>query len=546
MSIFNLASSADQLPSFNANMSRMIYEQYPPLRGVAGNAFPGSLIDIRFELNGVRWWNPSRTYLRMRAGLFQADGITPVALADDVAPNMGLMANIFTSAEFYIGNTVVSRITENMAQVDAMDKRLNKSKSWLDSAGKMNWWQPRFSQRQALVSSDGVLNSDVPLVPAAPVAISRLDAGFDALTTTAWTQATRILTFNLGNVNVITGPGQLGVGDVLIMNGAGNFGGGDRYEITAILTTTTVQANTQNVAFPPNVAAEVDDFTIIKVRVDNISEQRGGFEMLWQPPLGIFKVPHALPSGQYRLVLNPKSVDAYERDAIESILGEKQAGAGAGNFRFIVTDLHLYVNTVESDRVDDKVYFMSLNETRCQLDTVGNNQSLQQRFFDVSPSSYALAVAFQDQNATNSSLRSASKFKIRAGPTTPGGADLYLQRFYLNYGGVNRPQPDASPSFTSPLNYLSQMYANTALYSGQYFSPGGPESEDDWRIRGPYYYYAWPKDGHSESTRVTVNFAFGQLPGVDAANCLLFDLSRKLVIVTIKGGRVTDVQQQDA
>ena len=549
MFIFNVASSPAELPSFNANMARMIYEQYPPIRSVSGPNFSNGMIDIRFEVSGTKWWIPSRSYIRMRAKLVNGvgpDGV-PVVLSDGIAPNMGLMGNLFTSIEFQIANKTVSRISELLAQVDALDKRMTNSKSWLENVGKLNWWQPNQADRLHRVSSDGL--EAQPGDPFSRIPQLSTVPPIPEDTTLAYATATKIVTF-AGAPDVRL---ALNVGDVLIIGVVNNnFGVGDRLEITALSSATTAVVQFQNIPNPGDQVAAVENFVVERRSqfINNVSTQRGGFEMIWQPPLGIFKLPHALPAGQYRMLLNPKPAADFQLNAIESQLSDPATKVSGLNndFRFVVENMYLYVNTVESARVDDKVYFLSLDEIRCQTDNVLNSAGLQQRFFDVSPSTYGMALAFQDQNVLNDTRRSASKFKIRerADGNTPGGADLYLTRLYINYGGVNKPQPDADPSFESPDNRMSQLYATTILYNGLYFSSSGPESEADWRDRGPYYYYAWPRDGTSESTRVTVNYQFSPQPENDSGRVLLFDLSHKVVMITIKDGRVTDVQEQDA
>lgn len=548
MSIFDLASSPSELPSFNQNMARMIYEQYPPLRSVQGSNFSNGVIDIRWEVSGTRWWIPSRSYLRIRARITKGDGTTPISLSDEIGPNMGLGANLFTSCEIQIAGKTVSRVSELMAQVDAMDKRLSKSKSWMDSAGKLNWWQADQQDRRNHVSVDGrtkVRDNDV-----APRILTRVEAGFDAATNTvAVVAATSVMNFLVQGgiaINIIEGPGKLYVGDVIVFSSTPV-----RYEITRLVTGLQAEVTALNLAtIVDDGAAANEAFTIERFQAKG--EHRGAFETIWQPPLGIFKLPHALPAGQYRMLLNPKPASEFEISAIESLVTQGATKSSPADFRFIVDDLQFYISTVESARVDDKTYFMSLDEIRCQTDNVSTGDGLQQRFFDVSPSTYALSLAFQDQGVTTDTRRSASKFKIRETVTgakdtdTTGGADLYLSRMFLNYGGVNKPQPDADPSYVAPQNRMSQLYATSNFYSGMYFDSGGPETEEEYRERGPYYYYAWPRDGTSESTRVTCNFQFTPKPVADQGRVLLFDLSHKVVMVTVKDGRVTDVLEQDA
>ena len=107
-SIFSLKTSTDQLASANGGMSRAEYLQQPPTRDVTGTNFPNGAIHFRWQCSGTRWWIPSQSYLRIRCQITRGDG-TALTLADDVAPNMGLAANLFQSAEMRIADKVVSR-----------------------------------------------------------------------------------------------------------------------------------------------------------------------------------------------------------------------------------------------------------------------------------------------------------------------------------------------------------------------------------------------------------------------------------------------------
>ena len=52
---------------------------------------------------------------------------------------------------------------------------------------------------------------------------------------------------------------------------------------------------------------------------------------------------------------------------------------------------------------------------------------------------------------------------------------------------------DADPNFTPLIDYTTQRYAETQIYSGAMFDAGGAESLEDWHDRGAYYYFSWPR-----------------------------------------------------
>lgn len=557
-SIFDLKQSAAELPMLNQGTAKLTYEQMPPTRDVTGSNFPNGSIHIRWEVSGTRWWIPSRTYIRMRgylqgATVPAADPITYHAArcADDIAPNMGFMANLFQSAEFRIADKTVSRVSDFMPQVDALETRLNKSKSWLDSVGStINFWQPEFAERLSVIASDGGTEPHV-----LRGSVSREELGYDAA------GAMNRNSIAVARVNSATGPGshtgtltfsQTG-GAALPFNAALYHRGdvlvyaGVSYTIDEIVSATVLRVSSHNEIV--TVAADSNvEWELHFAYQDQYEAHRNAFECIWQPPLSIFKVSHALPSGKYELVLNPQNAGTFMEHVIESRRFNK---VQTTDFRFVVSDMYLYVSTVEGPAVDSVNYFMSLDETRCQTEDVQSGTGLQQKNFDVSPSTYALTMAFQSRNAGSDTRFSASKFKVEAIAGVPGypSGELALERFYISYAGMNKPSPDADPQYSAgeaiiALDYYTSRYIESNFYSGAFYDCGGAEDKKDWLERGAYYYFSWPRDGSSESTRVNINFKFGANLG-DTARALLFDHHKKMVLISVVGGRVVDVIEQD-
>jgi hypothetical protein len=282
------------------------------------------------------------------------------------------------------------------------------------------------------------------------------------------------------------------------------------------------------------------------------SRRIGEFETVYQPPLSLFKIGHALPSGRYELVLNPQTATSYQKRAIESILGqasltpELPGGVGnPANVKLTVVDFYLYCATVEGPRADDMTYLLDLEQTRCQAEKI-DTTNFQQKNFDVSPSTFALTSAYQDLRAGENTAISASKFKSYDAAAAPSvSQELLLNRFFINFAGQNLPAPDAAPDFQAGVDYTTQRYSETQIYSGAYFDTGGAETIEEWHDRGAYYYFAWPRDGTDRSTRVNVHQQFNAADVVNM-RLLLFDHSKQVGRIRIQDGRVVDVQLEDA
>ena len=580
-SIFDLKTNVDELKSSNEGTSRMEYDQHPPTRDVVGNNFANGAIHYRFQTSGQKWWIPSRSYIRTRFQLTKGDGVTPVVIADGIAPNMGLMSNLFQSAEMRINDKTVSRIADFMPQVDAIETRLTKSSSWLKSIGEStNWWETVQKIREQEVSSDGTLIKNEVAGDQTTVT-GRVALGFDATlvgnNNADYTADTGLITFSAG-ANASPLPA-----DVRITFPAGSFfrytGGTTVATSAGVLMKVITGVNGAPAGSPTTIYVEpivaqdengangLANFERVVITPANAVPSRriGFFETIWTPPLSLFKIAHALPSGRYELVLNPQTGTEYQKRAIESILGQASknptlAGGVAQDYQIKVVDMYLYCATVEGPRADDITYLLDLEQTRCQSEKI-DTTNFQQKNFDVSPSSYALTVAYQDLRAGNNTAISASKFKSynNAGLGLIPSAlpqdqeELKLNRFFINYAGQNLPAPDADPHFipqtaanpAQGVDYTTQRYGESQIYSGAYFDTGGAETIEEWHDRGAYYYFSWPRDGTDRSTRVNVH---QQFDGADVANMrvLLFDHSKQVARVRVQDGRVVSVDLEDA
>lgn len=543
-SIFNLKTDVKELSSINQGIARMEYDQKQPTRDITGTNFPNGAIRIRWQTGGQRWWVPSRSYIRMRCRLTRGDGATrtPLTTEDNIAPAMNLASNLFQSLEFRINDKVVSRVSDFVSQVDAIETRLTKSKSWLDSVGKSsNWWESDFKVRQHQVCSDGITKQEAETLVGRVAALG-LDAGTNTI---AYDAGTGVWTFAAGGGAAIPDlTTRVNVGDYLTFTSASGQSGvlNVPMRVLAVAASTiTTEGKGADVAS----ALGANNLNLTRsVLASRVSE----FEITWTPPLSIFKVGHALPQGRYELVLNPHSQSQYQTRAIESRGATKTPflqGGGNTDFNFSVENMFLYVNTVEGPRADNITYLLDLEQTRCQADSI-DNVSFQPKNFDVSPSSYALSVAYQDVRSGTDTRVSPSVLRSYDAATSSVSQELSLNRFFINYAGQSLPTPDADPSFIAGRDYTTQRYTETQIYNGAYFDSGGAEDIKEFQDRGAYYYFSWPRDGTDASTRVNVHQSFES--GTDVANLrlLLFDHSKQVARVSVQDGRVVAVDLEDA
>jgi hypothetical protein len=256
-------------------------------------------------------------------------------------------------------------------------------------------------------------------------------------------------------------------------------------------------------------------------------------ELCWQPLcLGIFDIEHALPVGDYEIVLNPQTSSTIPFHSVYQ--------SSAGTFGFQIDDMYLYLHQSESKRMDNGSYFIDLDEYTIQTEDV-SKVALQQKHFQVPPSTVALGVAFQDGRTGTSHLYQPAKF------IGEGGVEKNVNRFYLQYAGRSFPSPDADPNFEEKKqDRTTQRYIESILESGTYFGDGGAETIEEWQGRGQYYYFKVNRDGTSQDTRLTVNTQFRGADN-DVANLRMLVLSqyKRMVKVTIRNSRVVSVTTEE-
>ena len=555
-SIYDLDTDVKQLASSNDATTKMEYSQIAPTRDITGGTFSNGTINFKFSNSGVRRWIPSRSYLRVRMELIKGDNTTALDTAFGAAPNMGLCSNLFQSGEFRINDKVVSRVGDFISQVDALETRLTKSRSWLQSMGEStNWWSESQALRLAEVASDGkVVKNTTPIAPTETVAIDTT-IGYAANNSVAYAAATGVVTFAAGGGGAVPNTDvNFAVGDFLTLT-AGTVGDGAlnvKLEVLAVNANATMTVRSV-IAVDIGAANDIR-FSRTRANASTSPDSRrvGTFELIWQPPLSIFKVEKALPCGDYELVLNPQTYQSFQKRAIESILGQvtlegaPKNGGTVAQIRVNMVDMFLECAMVDGPRVDDITYLLDLEQTRCQSDVV-NNTSFAQKNFDVSPSTYALTVAYQDSRVGEHTALSPAKFKSYESGLTPAAAqELKLTRMFINYAGQDLPAPDADPRFEAGVDFTTQRYVESQLSSGAYHDTGGVESLSEWHERGAYYHFKIPRDSTDRSTRVSCHQGFDAGAIVTDMRVLLFDHSRQVCMVQIQDGRVTNVELEDA
>ena len=558
-SIFDLPTTASELKSANRGIDRLYYEEVSSDRNATGNSFANGTIRFPFNCGATERWIPSKSYFRIRMDVTNAAGAR-LLLNDDVALNMNPAACLWSQQEVKLQNTTISRCADYVAQIDTLEKRKDKSRAWIEHVGSSaEMLDARQLRRVNFTAADGAETSENPLETT--TAINATALGFDILTPNqvAFTAATGTLTFTANAGGAIPNITRL-FPKGSIIRFAADIGGllaGD-YKVVA-----NVDATSCRVVGGIGADVAAQDITNDLQRVDagKADRQVSSLELTYQPlSLSLWKCQKALPLGRYTVDMTPSQDATWKKRVIESLLADKVSGT---DYTVNISDIRLYVAKVQTARIDNLTYMIDLESTRAMADTVGTI-GISQNVFDVSPSTYAVSIAYQDNRADTNTLLSTTKFKFAPDAAPTGsGEELKLQRFYFTLGGVKYPQIDADAQFSEPqqnaefltlngapasVDNFTKLYLDTQMNSGGYADVGGCETFKEWKNRGPYYCYITPRSGTSVDTRLTVNQAFypivaGANTNVDAANVLVFDHSRQVVQVQIKQGRVVDVSE---
>lgn len=571
------------------------YRQMAPHRDVTGpKNFSSGPINFRFQTGSSVYIVPNRSYIRMRLklGLTFEGNVQPFKFLDGVAPNINLGHHMFQNCEWRIGDKTVSRISDFVPQVGALHQRLNTSKNWRETTGRAtNFSNYSFIERKSDLSSDAQYFTGDHITSHLYSAMSQdtIDV-FEPLTNFIVTfpadanglQQNGTITFNVADITGLTRAFQLNVINAFKRRNGQIMTFGKRpdavreYIIVGEPNITAIPANGQpymilTVKRPPSAvfldtangqylqevtATGVGGHISFREYKKPDARSAGSFEICFQLPLSIWDHEKGIPGADHTLQLNPVPQDVLSRVLLQSV-GQDVPSA---NIFFEVQSMYLVTYQITGPPVTNTEFLIDLETIRLQTDnsigTGGTN--LTQKIFDVSPSTYALAVAYQDQRVGGADTRlSSAQFRFFNTDLTFDATNS-LNRFYIQYAGQQFPSPDADPALQITTatdsvgneDFQTERYMQTMIESGQYYQLA--ESIQEFRERGPFYYFLVPRDNTDKSTRVQINQMFGDkensaalIQALGNVKLCLFDLARQVAVITIQGGNVTKVSLQD-
>lgn len=517
--IFDHINTRSDLPPANQGITQYQYRKIRPDRGglkfdssnYATDTFSNAEIDFAWTVAANKHWVPARSYFRTRV-IIDTDGAnTMVAQGAQIAPALNLAGNFYTSASFKISDTEVSKIKSNFTQIDTLETRMTKSKGWLDTVGQLNFWDPSFTRRVNVISSDGLIDGFEDTISQ-----TKAEVGIDAAATMQLVAAnnTGLL---VGLVAGTTAIDFFTIGDVIT-----------HIAVTGLVVVAISNATT--IVFA-DVAADVvanANFTwTSRVGGRKPSRRIAGCEIIWNPPFSAFKISKALPGGDYRISLTPEPAATLITKVVE-----RPINSTAG-YHFRIIDMNYFVATMIGPRRDTYTYVLDLDETECHARTITQQSGDIQT--TVSSATYGITVALQDSRAGRQTNLPASKFIVG------DGSHLNLERIQIDYADQTKPDPQADLEYNKDglsKDFYGQRYADSMLYSGRYFSAGGCELQEDWeKTLGPYYYFPFPKDASDKSTTVSITYGLSAVPAY--CKMLVFEHRKNHAVVEISGSTTT-------
>jgi hypothetical protein len=558
--MFKLKRSAAEAIGDVLPISEQTYREITPTRDVTGPSFAESQIAFKFHVNGESWWHPKTSYLRMRLRLYKLDNDMktelPLELKDGIAPSANICANLFRSCEFGINDKPVSSINNFVSQVDALQNRLCKDKELLNTVIRStSLVDMSFNDRLNMVSTDG--KSNLPATTFRYTDFNSIENGYPSDTPLFENMGTTIeinsadTQINIGFGQIQSAQEQADISRVFLGNDVRIRTLTRDFKFTVFRVIWNHSANVTlfyessghflDVPFNIPITANPCNF-FIDVKHPHVAKK--DFEVCWQPPLSVFGLDTALPSGDYYLLLQPQPATMLLSMAVQCA-GNSSALINANKLRFEVEHCALFLHNIEGTRNPDGPYYLDLDQCRMQT-TELTTSSYSQKTFDVSPSVRALTIAYQDNRVESSDecLRlKPDLFKVGE------RLELSLNRLLVDYATQQKPQPDGQPEYTvsKHRDYTTQLYYNSLIQAGQAWNIGGSETLEEWQAKGPYYHFEWERDGQDRSQRVRVYNGFDTSRGSIHIHgrILLFEHIKSVVTVMMQDGKVRDVQVEE-
>lgn len=283
---------------------------------------------------------------------------------------------------------------------------------------------------------------------------------------------------------------------------------------------------------------------------------RNVIDIIFQPgALGIWDYNNVMPSGDYRLSLNPTTqlLNAVQADPTY-LSGQPPVNPAPALAAYLkVVDVKMYLCTVRvTEAISQQLTFNSnLPEYFVSQKPFGTASS---GTFDFTVPSSTIMLAFflQSGNAGVPAGQLPNRIALSTFTTT-GQDELKVVSYQITYANQTKPSTRWSTAYTTTpsaqdgvnanrTNTFQTRYFNNIVENDLYINPGGAETINEYLTRGPYYLHSFIRDKDDKSTQVQLALELnGQALDVNTQVFLVAIYNRETEIKT-ENGRIQSVR----
>jgi len=278
------------------------------------------------------------------------------------------------------------------------------------------------------------------------------------------------------------------------------------------------------------------------------ASESSDYQFMYQPPLPIFDVDHAMPASKYTFHLqgNPTmDTDMYTDQSDVTF-----EGVGSNNLMGYYNRIEFATDVFDAKASDIEMVFyacmargpdgsdvkfaLNLQPLTALTEVIPTSTSGDlQLNFETHPDTTALIFGIQGQDESEGKGNGRSSLIASIDPFfhSRGAADGHnLTRWYVQYDGRLYPPEQNEDKFEENIHFLTQRYTDTVTQTGLIYESGGCESFHQWWLEyGPYYYMNWPRT-MSTATRVQIFLSLQRAFSLNTGN----PIARNLVLFTKK------------
>ena len=302
---------------------------------------------------------------------------------------------------------------------------------------------------------------------------------------------------------------------------------------------------------------------------------RNTIDIIFQPgALGIWDYNNVMPSGDYRLSLNPTT----------QLLNAVQGNPTWSSYNPVgpVYPHPPNANPAAIEVRDVKLYLCTVRVTEQMSQQLTFNSNLPEYFvaqkplqggantydFTVPSSTYMLAFFLQSGSAgipqANDSLNVPQLARVPnyvslSSFTTLTQDELRVVSYQITYANQTKPATRWSTEYTvvpgnpatlaSLSNRYQSRYFNNIVENELYVNPGGAENINEYLTRGPYYLHSFIRDKDDKSTQVQLSLELsgalvngGATPPDPNVQVFLVAIYNRETEIKTEGGRIQSVR----